>query len=288
MGLIFGILVVFASVIGGFLIAEGKILTIWQPNELLIIGGAALGSFIIAQPFEVMKKTTIYFFRLLINPNLGKHHYMDVIAVLVRIGSKIRKSGLMSLEDDLDRPTQSLIFSRFPRVLEDKKLLNFIVDNFRVIISTNLSQMQLEALLDSEIEAMEEELYEPVQAINNLAESLPGFGIVAAVLGIVITMQFLDGSPGDLGIRIAAALVGTFLGVFLAYGFVGPIGKAIEHITKQELQQFYSIKSFVMAFMSGCAPSLSAEFARRNLSSNVRPGFLELEELSKRERSVKG
>ncbi len=276
--LIFGILVVFSCVFGGFLLGQGQLLALWQPNELIIIGGAACGSFIISNPFRVIIDTIREFFKLLFYRKYKKIFYLNLFLLLYGLGTKIRRSGLLSIEEDIEAPETSVVFGKHPVILADKRLMDFICDNMRVVISGNLSGNELENLLDNSIELLEEELEKPASAIGIVADAFPGFGIVAAVLGIVITMQSLGGDPSLLGIKVAAALVGTFLGVLLSYGLVGPIGLAIGNQARKELKVYYCIKIILLALVGGTAPKMAIEYARRTLYSDVRPSFLELEE----------
>lgn len=278
MKLILGAIIVFSCVLGGFMIGKGQILSLWQPNEILIICGAAFGAFIISNPVKTILATFQNVGRLLIGHKFHKALYLELFSLLYYLGAKYRKGGAMSIENDIESPETSSIFQEFPTVLSQKRLVDFICDNFRVIISSKLSSHELEGLLEHELQTIEDELGKPAHAVSVISDALPGFGVVAAVMGIVITMQFLGGDQQVLGMKISAALVGTFLGVLLSYGLIGPIGLSMEHQIEKELAAYQCVKIFLTAFISGAAPIMGLEHARRALFSDVKPSFTELEE----------
>jgi chemotaxis protein MotA len=281
MSLIIGLLVVFGSVFGGFVLGHGHLLSLWQPTEILVIGGAAVGAFIVAQPFKMIKECLLGFLKLFgVNP-YTKKFYLDLLTLFFNLGTKIRSTGLLSVEEDIENPKDSPLFNRYPKILNNKRLMTFIRDNIRIVISGNLSNYELESLLDSEIELLQEEMEKPSAAIGNMSDGFPGFGIVAAVLGIVHTMQAIGGDAGELGKKVAGALVGTFLGVLLAYGVVGPIGTSIGNNAHKEIKIYHCVKILILAFMAGTAPKMAVEYARKSLYSDVRPDFSELEEYLK-------
>jgi len=278
MAIIFGYIIVCASVFGGFVLSHGEMATLWQPFELLIIGGAALGAFIVANPTHVIKGVG----RAIGAAFSGKHHsqeaFMDLLALLYELFNKSRRNGLMAIEEDIEGPETSELFLRYPRILQDKTLLDFICDYLRIISTGNLSAFELESLMDQDIETSLEEAEAPAGALSQVADALPGFGIVAAVMGIVITMKSLGGPPEELGLHVAAALVGTFLGILLAYGFVSPLSVSIEHRAKESIKVFECAKTCMLATVNGIPPQLAVEFGRKTLYSNERPTFTELEE----------
>lgn len=234
--LIIGAVIVFASVIGGFVLHGGNLLVLWQPTELLIIGGAAVGSFIIANPVHTIKEVFRGFIRQLTGSPYNKAFYVDLLSLLYEIFDKSRKQGVMSIEEDVDNPGESQIFSRYPAIMKSTELLDFITDYLRIISSGNMATHELEGMMESEIDSRQHELEEPSHAVNKIADALPGLGIVAAVLGIVITMNYMSEGPERIGLSVAAALVGTFLGIFMGYGFVGPLSNAMEHSAKFEIK----------------------------------------------------
>ena len=274
--LIIGAVIVVASVLGGYVLHGGHLLVLWQPTEVLIIGGAAIGSFIIANPVHTIKQVFSSILRLLTGSSYNKSYYMDLLSLLYEIFDKSRKQGVMSIEEDIDNPESSQIFSRYPAVMKSKDLLDFVTDYLRIISAGNMATHELEGMMENEIDSREHELMEPSHAVNKIADALPGLGIVAAVLGIVITMNFLTEGPERIGMSVAAALVGTFLGIFMCYGFVGPTSTALEHAAKYELKAYECIKSAIVATVSGQAPQMAIEFGRKALPTDKRPGFQEL------------
>ncbi|MGB3620063.1 flagellar motor stator protein MotA [Ketobacter sp. MCCC 1A13808] len=278
MSKLFGYLIVIGSVLGGFVLSHGELATLWQPFELLIIGGAAFGAFVVSNPFYVVKEVFHDVGRMFLGRRYGRVLYMDLLSLLYELFNKARRNGLMSIEEDVEDPKASDIFERYPRVTSEPILLEFICDYLRIISSGNLSAFELETLMDQDIETSFQEAEHPAHALSRVSDALPGFGIVAAVLGIVITMKSLGGPPEELGMHVAAALVGTFLGVLLAYGFVGPMSDAMAHSAKERVKALDCIKTSLLAMLNGIPPQLAVEFGRKTLFSSERPSFSELEE----------
>lgn len=276
MALILGSIIVVACVLGGFVLSKGQLMALWQPLEVLIIFGAATGAFIISNPMHTIKETIGGVLRLLTGSPFNKAFYMDLLSLLYDIFDKSRKQGVMSIEEDIDNPAESQIFSRYPAVMKSDKLLAFITDYLRIISSGNMAPHELEGLMDMELENRQHELMEPSHAVAKVADALPGLGIVAAVLGIVITMSLLGGPPEMIGLKVAAALVGTFLGIWMGYGFVGPTSTAMEHQAQYELRAYECAKAAILATVSGQAPQMAIEFGRKALPSDKRPAFQEL------------
>ncbi|WP_152226612.1 flagellar motor stator protein MotA [Pseudomonas sp. SCB32] len=278
MSKIIGIIVILGSVLGGYLLSGGKIAAIIQPFELLIIGGAALGAFLQANPgstfMTVLKKAPKMF------SNRFTHtFYLEVLGMLYEVLNKSRREGMMAIEADVEDPGASPIFSKYPAVLKDDRMTAYICDYLRIMSSGNMAPHELEGLFDMELGSLKEHLEHPAHAVTRVADGLPGFGIVAAVLGIVITMALLgQGSQAEIGHHVAAALVGTFLGILAAYGFVGPLSNALEHDAKEELNLYEAIKACLVASASGMPPSLAVEFGRKVLLPAHRPSFAELEQ----------
>ena len=275
---ILGYVIVAVSVFGGYVLARGDLATLWQPVELLIIGGAAFGAFIVANPTSTVKQVFKKVGHIILGKSHNKQSFMDLLTLLYELFNKSRRNGLMAIEEDIEDPNESDIFLRYPRILNNDQCREFICDYLRIITTGNLSAFELETLMDQDIETAYEELEEPAQSLSRVADALPGFGIVAAVLGIVITMKSLGGPPEELGLHVAAALVGTFLGILLAYGFVGPMSTAMEHQAKEEVKALECIKTALLANVNGIPPQMAVEFGRKTLYSTVRPGFSELEE----------
>lgn len=275
---IIGFIIVTVSVLGGYVLAHGELIALWQPFELIIIGGAAFGAFMASNPSTVLSATMSGLPAVFAGSKYKPEDYLEVLSLLYEIFNKWRKDGLMTLESDIEVPEESEIFIRYPKVLLDTHVREFICDYLRIISTGNLSAFELENLMDEEIETHHMETELPAQAISRVADSLPGFGIVAAVLGIVITMKSLGGPPDELGLHVAAALVGTFLGILMAYGFVGPLGTALEHRARENSKIFECVKACILAMVNGIPPQLAVEFGRKTLYSTDRPSFAELEE----------
>jgi chemotaxis protein MotA len=274
---IVGIGVVLGAVVGGYLMEHGNLSVLFQPAELVIIGGAAIGAFLISSPPKVMKATVRNLGTVFRSKNNGKAHFIELLSLLYQVFSKIRKEGLISIEADIERPEQSALFQKFPSIAKDKHVLNFICDNLKVIISTSIPPHELDGLLDIEIETGEHEAMVPSHALNRVADGLPGLGIVAAVLGIVLTMGKIDQPPSVLGHSIGAALVGTFLGILACYGFVGPMAANLEYKAKEDEVVLQVIKLTLVAFVGGSAPQIAVEFGRRAIPGDDKPTFAELE-----------
>ncbi|WP_148863485.1 flagellar motor stator protein MotA [Marinobacter fonticola] len=276
MALILGSIIVIVCVLGGYVLSKGNLMALWQPLEVLIIGGAAIGAFIISNPMHTIKETFGGVLRLLTGSPFNKAFYMDLLSLLYDIFDKSRKQGVMAIEEDIDNPGESQIFTRYPAIQKSEKLMAFVTDYMRIISSGNMAPHELEGLMDMELENREHELMEPSHAVAKVADALPGLGIVAAVLGIVITMGLLGGPPEMIGMKVAAALVGTFLGIWMGYGFVGPTSTAMEHQAQYELRAYACAKAAILATVSGQAPQMAIEFGRKALPSDKRPGFQEL------------
>jgi chemotaxis protein MotA len=276
---IVGSCIVMAAVIGGYLLEHGNLSVLFQPVELLIIGGAAAGGFIIANPPHLIKIILAAVGKMFGGKTLGKEDYIEVLSMLNGMFNKIRQQGLVSIESDVDQPQESPLFTAYPKVLSNPRAVNLIADTLRTVMSTTIAQHELEALIDNELETHENELLLPSKAINMVADSLPGLGIVAAVLGVVLTMAKISEPPEVLGMSIGAALVGTFLGVLFCYGFVGPMAKNTEHQAMGELEYLTVLKVSLLAFIGGAAPKVAVEFGRRVIPAYSKPSFLELEEV---------
>jgi len=279
MFVIIGFCTVLGMVLGGYVMEGGNVSVLIQPAELVIIFGAAIGSFIIASPMKVIKATAGSMGRLFGGKAFGRPDYQDALLLMNEIFFKIRKEGLVSIEGDLDKPEESEIFKKFPKFLANHHALSFLTDTLRTLTIMDIDAHELAELLEYEIEAHHEELLVPAHAIANTADSLPGLGIVAAVMGVVITMGKISEPPEVLGHSIGAALVGTFLGVLMCYGFVGPMAKNLENMAGEDKEYLNVLKVAIIAFVSNPSPQLAIEFARRVVPSEMRPTFLELEEV---------
>jgi chemotaxis protein MotA len=278
MFIIIGAIVVLVSVIGGYLLEHGNLSMLLQPVELLIIGGAALGALIIASPLRVMKRIISGVLRALTGKSVTKADYMDALIMLNEIFSKIRKEGLVSIESDVDSPGESKIFSSHPKFLKNHHAVALVTDTLRTVMTTSISSYELEGMLDNELDTQHEEAMAPAKSLNNTAEGLPGLGIVAAVMGVILTMAKIKEPPEVLGASIGAALVGTFLGVLLCYGFVGPLSQNLDVMANDDKEYLVVLKVGLVAFIGGAAPQIAVEFARRAIPGHCKPTFLEVEE----------
>jgi len=276
---IIGIVVVIVAVIGGYLMEHGNLALLLQPAELVIIGGAAAGAMIIASPGSVLKAVMGGLKSIISGKTHSKQDYIDLLKLLNELFMKIRKDGLASIESHIEKPKNSEIFKKYPIILNDHHALHFITDTFRVVTTTKIASGKLSMLLDTELDTHHEEMLVPAQSVSFVADSLPGLGIVAAVLGVVITMQKMSEPPEVLGHSIGAALVGTFLGILLSYGFIGPMAKKLEHLASAEGQFLRVIKETMVAFVGGEPAQIAIEFGRRVIPSNFKPTFTELEEV---------
>lgn len=276
---ILGFIIVLGGVFGGFMLHGGNIMVIWQPYEYMIIGGAALGAFLIANPLRVVITVMKSLPQLLKGgAKYSRDDYLDLPALMYKLFTKARKEGLMGIEGDVEEPEESALFQAHPRVLKDHHAVEFITDYMRLIISGSMNPHELDALMDVDLETHHEESERPSHAVNRVADALPGFGIVAAVLGIVNTMGAIGGSIEEIGMSVAAALVGSFLGILLAYGFVGPTAAALESRSQEEAKFLQCIKACILANVQGYSPQVAVEFGRKTMESEMRPGFAELEE----------
>ena len=274
---IVGYLIVLGSVFGGFAMAGGHLASLLQPIELLMIGGAAAGAFFVGNTSKAIKATFKTLPTVLKGPKYTKATYMELMAVLYDILAKVRKEGLMTIEDDVENPKQSPLFTRYPRVLGDHHVTEFITDYLRLMVGGNLNAFEIENLMDNEIGTHHHEGELPVHSIAKLGDAMPAFGIVAAVMGVVHTMASVGLPPAELGLLIAHALVGTFLGILLAYGFVGPLASQLEQKLDESTKMLECIKVTLLASLNGYSPALAVEFGRKVLYSTERPSFLELE-----------
>ncbi len=272
---------VLGCVAGGFVLSHGNLVALWQPFEVLIICGAAFGAFVIANPGTVIKGALGSIGQLLKGSKHTKKSYMELLALMYDLFTKARKEGLMALEADIDEPENSPIFQKYPQILKNHHALDFIADYLRLMVGGNMNPFEIENLMDVELETHHHEAAKIPAAITAVSDALPGFGIVAAVLGIVITMASIGGPVEELGAHVAAALVGTFLGILLAYGFVGPMSTSLSHMNEDDSKVFECIKVCLLASLNGYAPQIAVEFGRKALYSHNRPGFQELEDFVK-------
>jgi chemotaxis protein MotA len=279
MFVIIGYVVVLVAVFGGYWLAGGKFPVIIKaaPIELAIIGGSAIGAFLVGNSAKVIKATLAAVPTLFKGSKYTKPRYMELMALLYEILAKARKEGLMSIEGDVENPHDSPLFQKFPNISADHHLVEFITDYLRMMVSGNMNSHEIENLMDGEIETHHHEAHAPMNAIQGVGDGLPAFGIVAAVLGVVKTMASVGQPPAVLGQMIAGALVGTFLGILLAYGFVSPLAKLLEQKADEGHKELQCVKITLLASLQGYAPAIAVEFGRKVLFSTERPSFQELE-----------
>jgi chemotaxis protein MotA len=275
---IIGYIVVMASVFGGFVLAGGHVAALFQPVELLMIGGGAFGAFVVGNDMKVIKATVKVFPTLFKGSKYTRQLYIELLLLLYGLLSKIRNDGLMSIESDVDNPKDSPLFANYPLVMADHHAVEFLTDYLRLMVTGNIDPFQLENLMDNEIETHHAEGEFPVHCIAKIGDGLPAFGIVAAVMGVVHTMESVGLPPAELGMLIAHALVGTFLGILLAYGFVTPLSGLVEHKLHESAKPMHCIKVTLIASLSGYPPALAIEFGRKVLFSTERPSFMEVDD----------
>lgn len=285
MSVLLGIVVVLVGVFGGFVLEGGHLGPLYQPFELMMIVGGALGAFIISNDAKSRRATAAAIPTLFQTSRQTNALYLDLLSLMHDILVKIRKEGLMSVESDIDAPTSSPLFARFPSVLADHHLVEFITDYLRLIVSGNMDPYQIENLMDNEIEVHHEDGEIPIRAIQKVADGLPAFGIVAAVMGVVHTMGSVGAPPAELGNLIAAALVGTFLGILLAYGVFSPIAALLERKLQESTKIYQCVKVTLIASLNGYAPTLSVEFGRKVISAVQRPSFADMESHFKQQKA---
>ncbi len=273
MGFIIGTIIALGCIMGGFAGMGGHMAVIWQPMEFIIIGGSALGTFIVANPMMTIKDTG----RAIIEGVKGagpiERDYLDVLGVLYSLMRELRGKGRNEVEEHVDNPEESSIFKSFPRVLLDKELTHFICDYCRLIIIGNARTHEIEALMDEEIQTVTRDKLKPYHGLLNVSDSLPALGIVAAVLGVIHAMGALDQSPELLGHLIGAALVGTFAGIFLSYGVVGPLASKIKVLRERRCRLYIIVKQTLLAFMNGAMPQIALEHGRKTISAHDRPSI---------------
>jgi chemotaxis protein MotA len=272
-----GYFIVVISVFGGFALAGGHLGALFQPVELLMIAGAALGAFFVGNSGKAIKATFKALPSIFKGAKYTKAVYMELMTLLYEILGKIRKEGLMSIEADVDDPDKSPLFTKYPTILSDHHVIEFITDYLRLMVGGNLNPLEIENLMDGEIETHHQEGEVPIHVITKIGDALPAFGIVAAVMGVVHTMESVGIPPAELGKLIAAALVGTFLGILLSYGFVSPLASRLEQRLHESSKLLECIKVTLLANLNGYAPALAVEFGRKVLFSTERPSFMELE-----------
>ncbi len=276
--LILGYLIVLGAVFGGFALAGGHLAALFQPIELLMIGGAAAGAFVVGNNGKALKATMKAIPTLFKGSAYTQARYLELLALLSELLGKVRKEGMMAVERDIESPADSAIFANYPGILADHHALDFICDYLRLVVAGNIDVFQIENLMDNEIDTHHHEAVVPAQTIARLGDAMPAFGIVAAVMGVVHTMESIGLPPEELGILIARALVGTFLGILISYGFISPLASLLEQKADEATKMLQCIRATLLASFHGAPPAIAVEFGRKVLYSSERPGFAALEE----------
>lgn len=279
---IIGLVIVFGAVIGGYVMHHGQIAVLIQPNEFLIIGGAGLGSMVIANPPTVIKGVFAQLIGLLKPNPYGGAAYGELLQVLYDVFQKARKDGLVGLESHIENPEASDIFQKYPSFLKNHHAVSFLCDTLKVLLTGTVEDHNLAEILEMDLDKHHHEASLVPTAITSVSDAMPGFGIVAAVLGVIITMGSIGGEASEIGKKVAAALVGTFVGILIAYGVLGPMAKAVEGRIAAESDYMNVIRTALLSFARGDAPMTAVEFARRNIEPHERPTFAQLEELTRK------
>ncbi|MGA2003420.1 MAG: flagellar motor stator protein MotA [Terriglobales bacterium] len=275
---IIGIVVVFGCIVAGYLMEHGNLRVLMQPAELIIIGGAAAGTVLIANPLHILKQIAAGIGGVFGSSKFNKQRYIDSLKMMYELLQKARKEGLVALENDIEAPDKSPLFSKYKDFLKNHHLRDFVCDTMRMAVSGGVEVFDLDQMLDTDMEVHHQGASEPAAALTTTADSLPGLGIVAAVLGVVITMGALGGPPEEIGHKVAAALVGTFLGILLCYGLVGPVAARMGKAAEEEHAFLLVLRVVMVAFLKGVAPIMAVEMGRRVVPGHVRPSFKEVEQ----------
>lgn len=274
---IVGIVVVFGSVVGGYLLLHGNMKVLIQPYEMLIILGAAMGTLLIANPIPVVLGVAKGVVGILKSSPYGKEFYLEQLKMLNEIFNYARKNGLVKLESDVEEPDKSPLFTKYPKFIRDLHAVQFVCDTLRMSISGGVGHFEIDQMMEMDMDIRHHENTAPVTALTIVSDALPGLGIVAAVLGIVITMGALGGPPEEIGHHVAASLVGTFLGILLSYGLFGPIAGNMARANDAQREYYNFLRVGMISFIRGSAPILAIEFARRSIPAHERPSFREME-----------
>ncbi len=275
---IIGIVVVFGCIVAGYLMEHGNLRVLIQPAELIIIGGAAAGTVLIANPLHILKQIAAGIGGVFGSSKYNKQRYIESLKMMYELLQKARKEGLVALENDIEEPEKSPLFSKYKDFVSNHHIRDFVCDTMRMAVSGGVEVFDLDQMLDADMEVHHHEAAEPASALTTTADSLPGLGIVAAVLGVVITMGALGGPPEEIGHKVAAALVGTFLGILLCYGLVGPVAARMGRSAEEEHAFLLVMRVVMVSFLKGVAPIMAVEIGRRVVPGHVRPSFQEVEQ----------
>jgi chemotaxis protein MotA len=275
---IIGIVVVFGCIAAGYLMEHGNIKVLLQPAELIIIGGAAMGTVLISNPIHTLKQMVSGVMGAFGSSKFTQKHYVDSLKMMYELLQKARKEGLVALETDIEEPDKSALFSKYKEFVKNHHAVAFVCDTMRMAVSGGVEVFDLDQMLEADMDVHHHEANEPVTSLSTMADSLPGLGIVAAVLGVVITMSAMGGPPEEIGRKVAAALVGTFLGILLCYGLVGPLASRMGKMADEEHGFLLVLRATMVAFLKGVAPIMAVEIGRRTVPGHVRPSFQMVEE----------
>ena len=278
---IVGILLVFGAVIGGFLMEKGHIQVLIQPAELIILGGAAVGTLLTANPMHILKGILSGLTGIMSGSQFGKPRYLNTLKMMYQFLNKVRKEGLLSVENDVEKPQESAIFKNYPEFLKDHHARDFVCDTLRMAITGGVEPFDMDQMMELDMEVHHHDATQPISALSTVADALPGLGIVAAVLGVVITMGALGGPPEEIGHKVAAALVGTFLGILMCYGVVGPLSSNMAKTAEEHNSYLHVLRVLLLSFLKGSAPMIAIEMGRRAIPAHVRPSFDEMEKSCK-------
>jgi chemotaxis protein MotA len=278
---IVGILTVFAAIIGGFLMEKGNIHVLLQPAELLIIAGAASGTLLVANPIHIIKQVLAGVAGVLKGSPYSKERYLSTLKMMYQILNKVRKEGLLCIENDVEKPQESAIFKDYPAFLGDHHATDFLCDTLRTAIIGGVEPFDMDQMMELDMEVHHHAALLPVEALTTVADALPGLGIVAAVLGVVISMGAIGGPPEEIGHKVASALVGTFLGILLCYGVVGPISSNMQKTVDEQDEYLHVLRVLLLSFLKGSAPMIAIEMGRRAIPAGVRPSYDEMEKSCK-------
>ncbi|GHD63375.1 flagellar motor stator protein MotA [Jeongeupia chitinilytica] len=278
MQIIVGIAIVLGCVFGGFMINHGEMRVIWQPIELLIIGGAAVGALVLGNPKHVLAEMVTQTRKVITQRKQGPEFQRQLLLLMYEL-LQTASRGLKALDEHVEAPRESPLFSRYPLILDEPKLLAFIVDNFRLMAMGKINGHELEGVLEQELAAIDEELCQPAKSLQKIAEAMPGFGILAAVLGIVMAMNTVasGATAAEIATEVAAAMVGTFIGIFLCYGVLDPLSNVMKQLVKSELSTMECVKVVLVTHVSGKPPLLAIDAGRRLVQLNIKPSFAQLE-----------
>lgn len=278
---IVGIFLVFAAIIGGFLMEKGHMAVLLQPAELIIIAGAAAGTLFVANPMRILKAIAAGLTGTLKGSPYTRARYLSTLKMMYQFLNKVRKEGLLAVEMDVEKPGESAIFKGYPDFLHDRHALDFVCDTLRTAITGGVEPFDMDQMMELDMEVHHHEAAQPCDSLTTVADSLPGLGIVAAVLGVVITMGALGGPPEEIGKHVAAALVGTFLGILLCYGVVGPLAANMRKLADEHNEYLHVLRVLLLAFLKGSAPMIAIELGRRAIPVHARPSFDEMEKSCK-------